>query len=147
MDRATALIATLAVGALVAVQPPANALLARTVSDLGAALVSLALSTLIIGTLLVVFGDPSALRGLSEFRPEYALGAIAGAAIVAVSLVTVRNLGVGGVTAALVCTQLVASVVVDRFGWLGVEQIALGWQRLAGVGLLVAGTLLVVQAD
>ena len=146
MDRAAALVATLAVGALVALQPPANALLARLVSDLGAAFVSLAISTAIIGVLLVVVGDPSELRGLSGFRPEHAIGAIGGAAIVLVGLVAVRELGVAGVTAALVCTQLAASVVADRFGWLGVDVVPIGLDRIAGVALLIAGTWLVVRA-
>ena len=145
MDRAAALIVTLAVGALIALQPPANALLARLVTDLGAAFVSLALSTLIVAVLLVTFGDPSALGGLESFRPKHALGALGGAAIVLVSLITVRELGVGGVTAALVCTQLIASVLVDRLGWLGVDVVALSGERLAGVALLIAGTALVVR--
>jgi bacterial/archaeal transporter family-2 protein len=145
MDRIGALVVTLAVGALIALQPPANALLARTVSDLGAAFVSLVISTLIVGVLLLVFGDPASLRGLSEFRPEYALGALGGAAVVLVSLITVRELGVGGVTAALVATQLIASVIVDRLGWLGVDVVSFGWQRGAGVSLLMLGTWLIVR--
>src|SRR3954471_19900327 len=108
MDRLAALVATLAVGALVAFQPPANALLARHVADIGAAFTSLVISTVITGVLLLAVGDVGHLRGLEHFRPEYALGGIAGAAIVLVSLITVRQLGAGGVVAALVATQLIA---------------------------------------
>lgn len=142
MDRATALVITLLVGALVAFQPPANALLARIVGDLGAAFVSLAFSTVIVGVLLVTVGDPDQLRGLSGFKAEHLIGGIAGAAIVVVSLVTVRSLGAGGVTAALVASQLIVSAILDRLGVLGLDKTGLGWQGWIAVVLLLAGTLL-----
>jgi bacterial/archaeal transporter family-2 protein len=142
MDRAVALILTLLVGGLIAFQPPANALLARITGDLGAAFVSLTLSTLIVGVVLVVAGDVGALRGVSGFRPEHLLGAIGGAAVVAVSLVTVRSLGAGGVTAALVAMQLIVSAIIDRFGLLGLDPSPLGWRGWLAAVLLLAGTLL-----
>jgi len=142
VDRAAAVIVTLLVGGLIALQPPANALLARIVSDLGAAFASLVLATVIVGVLLVAFGDPGQLSGLSGFRPVHLLGGVAGAAVVFVSLVTVRSLGAGGVAAALVAMQLIVSAVIDRFGWLGLERSPLGWQGSAAMLLLLAGTLL-----
>jgi transporter family-2 protein len=145
MDRLTALIWTLVVGGMVALQPPANSSLAAHVGDLGAALVSLLISTVLVTLALVALGDPGRLSGISGMRPEHALGGIAGAAIVAVSLVTVRPLGVGGVTAALVCAQLAVSILVDRLGLLGVHQIPVTLPRLAGVALVIAGTLLITR--
>src|SRR3954451_16491722 len=119
MDRLGALAATHAVGAPVAFQPPEEELLGRHVGQSGAGLTSLVLSTVITGVLLLAVGDVGHLRGLEHFRPEYALGGIAGAAIVLVSLITVRQLGAGGVVAALVATQLIASALLDRAGVLG----------------------------
>jgi bacterial/archaeal transporter family-2 protein len=145
MSRALALVATLLTGGLVAAQPPANELLSRHVSVLGAAFVSLVLSTVIVGALLVVAGDPSALTGLSNFRAVHVLGGLAGAAIVTVSVVAVRHLGASGVTAALVATQLSVSVVLDRLGLLGLEGHALSLPRVAGIGFLFLGTYLVVS--
>jgi transporter family-2 protein len=144
MSRAVAVLVTLVVGGLVAAQPPANELLARHVSALGAAFVSLVISTSIVGVLLVVAGDPGALSGLSELRPKHVLGGIAGAAIVTVSLLTVRELGASGVTAALVTTQLSVSVILDRLGLLGLEGHAIDLRRLIGIGFLFLGTYLVV---
>ena len=144
VDRTTALIVTLFTGALVAAQPPVNALLARHVTDLGAAFVSLAFSTLIVGTLLIVVGDASALGELTQMRPVHAIAGIAGAAIVLVSLIAVRELGAGGVTAALVATQLSVSVLLDRLGVLGLDGHAVTARTVLGVALLFGGTYLVV---
>lgn len=136
---------TLCTGALVAAQPPVNALLARHVSDLGAAFVSLAFSTLIVGVLLIGVGDASALRELTQMRPVHAIGGIAGAAIVLVSLVAVRELGAGGVAAALITTQLSVSVLLDRLGILGLGGHPVTARTMLGVALLFGGTYLVVS--
>ena len=145
MSRAVAFICTLAVGGLVALQPPANAALSEHVGDLGATLVSLAISILIIGVLLLAFGHPARLAGLSAFTPEYAVGGIAGAAVVSVSLIAVRPLGAGGVVALLVVAQLVVSIVADRLGWFGLHRVGITPGRLIGVGLVIAGTLLITR--
>jgi transporter family-2 protein len=73
------------------------------------------------------------------------LGGIAGAGIVAISLVAVRPLGAGGVTAALVAGQLIVSVVIDRLGLLGLHQVQIGWERVLGVVLVIVGALLVTR--
>jgi uncharacterized membrane protein YdcZ (DUF606 family) len=91
-----------------------------------------------------VFGDPSQLRGLSQFRPVHVLGGIAGATIVVVSLIAVRSLGAGGVTAALVAMQLSVSALLDRLGLLGLEKTPLGVQGWVAVVLLLSGTVLMV---
>ncbi|MEA2459358.1 MAG: bacterial/archaeal transporter family-2 protein [Thermoleophilaceae bacterium] len=144
MSRAVAILATLVVGGLVAAQPPANQLLARHVNTLGAAFVSLATSVLIVGVLLVVAGDPGALTRIGQLRPVYLIGGVAGAAVVTVSLLAVKSLGAGGVTATLVATQLTVSVVLDRLGVLGLEGHPISVRRLAGMAFLFLGTLLVV---
>ena len=60
-------------------------------------------------------------------------------------LVSVRELGAGGVTAATIAGQLTASVIADRLGILGLDERPLSLQRLAGVALLALGTFLVVR--
>jgi bacterial/archaeal transporter family-2 protein len=145
MSRTVAILCTLAAGVLAAIQPPANASLARHVGDLGAAFVSLVFSAAIIGGLMLAFGDGGRLSGITTVRPEHALGGIAGATIVAVSLVAVRVVGAGAVVALLVAAQVIVSVIADRLGWFGLHHIALGTGRIAGVALMIAGTLLVTR--
>jgi transporter family-2 protein len=73
------------------------------------------------------------------------LGGVGGAAIVTVTLITVRELGAGGATAAVIAGQLALSVVLDRAGVLGLEERAITWDKLLGIALLFAGTVLVVR--
>jgi bacterial/archaeal transporter family-2 protein len=145
VDKGVALVLTLLVGALIAFQPPANALLARHVGDLGAAFSSLVISTLIVGVLLIAAGEVSQLGGLTGLRPEHTLGGVGGAAIVVVTIAAVRSLGAGGVAAAVVATQLIAAAMIDRSGLLGVDEAPLTPARIGGIALLIAGTLLVTS--
>jgi transporter family-2 protein len=59
--------------------------------------------------------------------------------------ITRRAIGAGAVAAATVTGQLVASVIIDRLGILGLEQTPLSASRLIGVALLLVGTYLVVR--
>ncbi len=145
MSRAVAILCTVAVGGLVALQPPANAALARHVGDLGAAFVSVSISMAVVGIVLLLAGHPGRLGGLDAFKPEYALGGVAGAAVVTVSLVTVRSLGAGGVTALLVAAQLAVSLVADRYSWFGLHHVGIGPARILGLALVVGGTVLITR--
>jgi transporter family-2 protein len=147
MERVLAVVATLVAGALVAAQPPANSELAKHVGTLGGAFISISISLALIGLLLVVTGEVGAVSRLSEFRLEYALGGVAGAAIVAISLVTVRELGAGGVVAATVCTQLIVSLILDKLGVLGLTPTPVTPTRVVGVVLLISGTILLTSGD
>lgn len=146
MSRTAAFILTLAAGGLVALQPPANAALAHRVGDFGAAVVSAAITLTVLAIVLVVAGTPSRLSALGSFRPVWLLGGLGGASIVAVSLIAVRPLGAAGVTALTVTAQLIVSVVADRLGWFGLHPVSLGIDRLAGVVLVVGGTVLLTRA-
>jgi transporter family-2 protein len=143
MDRPVALIAVLVVGGLIALQPPVNSQLARETSVLGAAFVSTAISAVVMGVLFVGSGKLSQLGSVPSVPAIYLTGGLLGAALVSVSLVAVRTLGAGGVVAATVCTQLIISAVLDRFGALGLDRVALTPWRIGGFALLLAGTLMV----
>lgn len=146
MSRALAFVCALAAGTLVGLQAPANALLAHRVSDLGAALISLAVSVCIIAALLLVLGHPGRLGGLAPFRAEYLVGGLGGAAVVGIGIVAVRPLGAGGVTAVLVAGQLLVAVLADRLGWFGLHHVGLSAGRWAGILLVIGGTVLLTRA-
>jgi len=145
VSRPVAIVCTLLAGAVVAFQPPANASLSRYVGDLGAAFVSIMIAALIIGALLVTIGHPGRLSAIGLIRPVHVLGGVGGATIVTVSLIAVRPLGAAALVALLVTAQLVVAVVIDRFGWLGLERIGFSGTRLIGIALAIVGTILVTR--
>ncbi|HEY8583728.1 MAG TPA: DMT family transporter, partial [Capillimicrobium sp.] len=132
MPRGLILLGVLGVGALLAMQPPINAQLARHVNALGAAFLSLLGSTLVVGALLLASGGVSALTKVGSVNPLYLTGGLIGAANVTVALLAVPRLGAGGVVAATVATQLVVSALLDRWGVLGLSEAGLTPARLLG---------------
>jgi transporter family-2 protein len=143
MTRFLAVLATLAVGGLIALQPPVNSELGKRTSIVGAAFISTAVSALVLLVIALFAGEVHQVRKIPHVPPIYLTGGLMGAALVSVSLVTVRTLGASGVVAATVTSQLVVSAMLDKFGVLGLDKVGLTTNRLLGMALLLAGTALV----
>ena len=145
MDRGVAVIWMALVGCLVAAQPAVNAGLAKATGSLTAAFVSFVIGAGLLGLLVAVSGHLPGVSGTFDVPWYYLRGGAIGATYVFTALVTVNSIGAGGVAAATIAGQLAASIVLDRLGVLGLEEVAITWERIAGVGLLAAGTFLVVR--
>jgi len=145
MDRGLAVILTVTVGGLIALQAPINAGLGRTTGNVAAAFVSFLVGTLLLAALVAVAGQAGGLDGAVHVEWYHLLGGVLGVAYVYTVLVTVSTIGAGAVAAATVTGQLTASVIIDRAGILGLEEQPLTPERIAGVVLLLVGTYLVVR--
>ena len=145
MDRGLAVILMAGVGGLIAVQPVVNAGLGRETGSIAAALISFAVGTLLLAGIVVVAGDAGRVGGALDVSWYYLLGGVLGAAYVFTALVVVKYIGAGGVAAATITGQLALSVVLDRIGFLGLEEAPITWERVLGVALLLAGTYLIVR--
>ncbi|MFI5025783.1 MAG: DMT family transporter [Solirubrobacterales bacterium] len=145
MDRGLAVILTAAAGGLIAMQAPINAGLGRATGNLSAALVSFLVGTAALATIVVLSGKAGGLSSTFDVSWYYLLGGLLGAVYVATALIAVSSIGAGGVAAATVTAQLMASVAIDRLGLLGLDEVPLSPERVLGVVLLLAGTVLVVR--
>jgi bacterial/archaeal transporter family-2 protein len=146
VSRGLAVALGVGAGCLVGMQAPINSRLGKSVGSVEAATVSFLVGTVaLVLILLIVRGGVGGLGRIGG-APWWALvGGLLGAVYVSVALVAVRTLGASGLTAVVICGQLVISVVIDRFGLLGVARQAVGVQRIAGLVLLGAGVVLVVR--
>jgi transporter family-2 protein len=55
------------------------------------------------------------------------------------------RIGIVATTAFLIAAQFGLASAIDRYGWFGVERVALTWPRVLGVGLLVVGAALTLR--
>ena len=145
MDRGLAVLIMAVVGGCIALQAPINAGLGRNTGTFAAATISFAVGTVLLFSIVVVTGKAGGLGHVAHVNWYLLLGGALGAAYVFSALVLVSHIGAGAVAAATVTGQLTTSVILDRIGFLGLEQTSLSASRLAGVGLLLAGTYLVVR--
>lgn len=70
------------------------------------------------------------------------IGGILGAAWVLIAVIAVPKVGAALTIAAVVFGQLLGSLLLDSFGWLGVPRIPLNPWRIAGATLLFTGVLM-----
>jgi transporter family-2 protein len=146
MDHGLALAVMTLAGAVIALQPPLNARLAERTGGLPAATVSFLVGSALLLGLVLLTGRADGLRGVVDVSVVYLLGGVIGAGYVLASLLVVRIVGAGGLSAALICGQLGAAVLlVDRLGVLGLDPTPVTAQRLLGVALLIAGTTAIVS--
>jgi len=145
MDRGLAVVLTAAAGGLIAAQAPINAGLGKATGSMAAALVSFSIGTVALATIVVLSGKAGGLSSTFDVSWYYLLGGFLGAIYVTNALIAVSAVGAGGVAAATITGQLTASVAIDRFGLFGLDQVALSPERVAGVVLLLAGTVLIVR--
>jgi bacterial/archaeal transporter family-2 protein len=145
MDRGLAVVLTAIAGGLIAAQAPINAGLGKTTGSMAAALVSFSVGTAALATVVVLSGKAGGLSSTFDVSWYYLLGGFLGAIYVLNALVAVSAIGAGGVAAATVFGQLTAAVAIDRLGLFGLEQTALSPERVLGVALLLAGTILIVR--
>jgi bacterial/archaeal transporter family-2 protein len=137
--------ATVVVGSLIALQAPINSGLGKVTGTTPAAAISFIVGTLLLIGIVLVGGEIGSLAKATDVKWYYLIGGVLGAAYVTTVLLTVRTLGAGGVTAATVAGQLTMSVVIDRLGFLGLEETPITLTRVIGVLLLFAGTVLVIR--
>ena len=105
-----------------------------------------ALGALLAGVVLLVTR-----RSLSGYADAVAvpkwfwLGAVFGVIVVGAITLAGARIGATATVALLIAGQLGTAVVVDRFGWFGIEKVAVTWPRVAGVALLAAGAFLTLR--
>ncbi len=133
------------IGFLLPVQAGANAQLRGPLGDpIATALVSFLMGTLALAVLVVVLRIPVPLGTAWQRSPwHYWVGGILGAIYVAGAVVLAPRLGAATLIAAVVAGQMVASLLLDHYGWVGFTTHPISVPRLIGALLVIAGVVLV----
>jgi transporter family-2 protein len=134
-------------GLLLTVQVGLNSLLGRAVGDIRFAV----LMNFVVGLtgILVYFaatrtGLPTR-AGIAAVPAWAWFGGLLGAFYVAVATLVGPRIGAAALLALTVLGQLIASLLVDQYGWLGFASQPITLSKLAGVALLLGGVGLIVR--
>ena len=71
-------------------------------------------------------------------------GAMSALIILAITIAGPR-IGIVATTSVLIAAQFSLATVIDRYGWFGVERIAVSWPRVIGLALLAVGAALTLR--
>ena len=135
----------LAAGALQAWGPPMNGALRAALNNPWlASLVSFLPIVALLAVLALCFPRPMPTGDGIAAMPWWApLGGLVGAFAVVAGLVFVSKVGAGAFAALTIAANLAMSVVVDTYGWFGMEVRSFSLGRVAGAVLMIAGVVLI----
>jgi transporter family-2 protein len=131
-------------GAMVAIQAPTNAILAKAGgSPVLAALISFAVGTIALFLVWLASGNrpgTAAFGGL----PWYAwIGGLYGAVFVGVAAYAAPKIGVASLITIGIAGQIAMALLLDHFGALGLHREPINLGRVAGAALVIGGVILV----
>ena len=93
--------------------------------------------------LAIAMGDPIPTGVVARIPWWSWSGGMFGAVFIAFAILLVPKLGAATFIALLVAGQMLASVTLDHFGWLGLAQREIDLPRMIGVLLLIGGVVLI----
>ncbi|HNH87709.1 MAG TPA: DNA polymerase, partial [Solirubrobacterales bacterium] len=129
------------VGVQFAAQAPVTGGLGRHTGGLVAALISFLVGNVVLLAIVAVAGQLGNFSSLGEVPLWQLAGGLIGATYVALAATTISRIGAGVIAAVTVTGQLACSVVVDHFGWFGIEVHDVTGPRILGLVLLLAGAM------
>ncbi len=140
-----ALAMALVAGVAMALQGSLNSALGKIIGLLQATLVVHLTATLLVIILLLTplrDGNPGKLLSC----PWYLwLGGIIGVLITYGVVASIPRVGVALATTAIIVGQVATALLIDHFGWFGLEKMPFTWWKAAGLVLLAAGARLMLN--
>ena len=132
-------------GALVPFQAGSNATLGRALGHpLWATVASLLVSLLMVVPVLIALRVPLPMVGQAMRLPMWAwFGGIAGVIYFTAALTMTPRLGATTFIVCVIAGQMLASLLIDHFGLMGLAVKPINAGRIAGVALICVGMLLV----
>jgi transporter family-2 protein len=138
----------LAVGGLLALQAAANVQLsAATGSPFGAATIQLGIGAALLLAATAVAGAVSAFGLLGEAPGWHLVGGLASALYITSGILLFPRLGALLTVGLWITGQMLASLALDGFGWLGVAREVPGVAQVAGAAAVILAAATIVRTD
>jgi transporter family-2 protein len=136
------------VGGLLALQAGANVQLSGAVgSPIGASTLQLGIAAGLLVALAAAVGTLGAFGSLADAEPAHLWGGLGSAVYITAGILLFPRLGALVAVGLFIAGQMGASLLLDGFGWLGVEREPPDLYALAGALAVVVATWMVVRAQ
>jgi transporter family-2 protein len=138
----------LAVGGLLALQAAANVQLSgATGSPVGASTLQLGIGAVLLLAAAAVAGTIGALSQITDVEPWHLVGGLGSSIYITAGILLFPRLGAVVSVGLFIAGQMLGSLALDGFGWLGVSQESISPGALVGAAAVVAGAALIVSAQ
>ena len=113
-------------------------------NPISAAFISFAVGTVALFIYMLLTGVPLSSLTLSKDAPLIAwIGGFLGAFFVSVMVIVVPRLGVALAFSLAIGGQMLVTLLIDHFGWLGVPEKPINLSRVLGAALITTGVVLI----
>ncbi|MGQ7246876.1 DMT family transporter [Halomonas sp. V046] len=133
-------------GAVLAIQSSVNGSLGAKVGVLASAWLTFTVGA-VVTFLLKLFVEPAHAATLFSVPKWQLTGALFGVTYMLAVVFAVPRVGTAATTVAVISGQLSMSLVIDHFGWLGNERLALDSSRITALALLAAALGLIYLSN
>jgi transporter family-2 protein len=144
MEKMPFVLLALVAGMSNAFQAPINAALSKYTGIFESSCISFAVGALSLFIVSLIVGK-GAIPNLTQAPPYLWFGGILGAVLVTSMLFTVTRIGAAVTISAVITGQMVAALVIDQIGFLGVPKNPIDLYRLGGVLFLLVGTRMLMK--
>ncbi|MCM3676305.1 MULTISPECIES: DMT family transporter [Peribacillus] len=128
-------------GAFLTLQGVANSQISRDLSTWQVATITQFTGFIIAGLILIMIRKGDSLE-LKKVKPLYLSGGTFAAVIIFSNITAYKQIGVTFSVSALLLAQLSLSFVIDSKGWFGVTKQKMQLPQFIGLGLMMAGIIL-----
>lgn len=142
----TYLIVAMIAGAAMAVQGTINAVLGKIIGMWESTLMVHIIGLLTVVAVILIMGN--GFNGLGKLgqAPWYVyLGGMLNVLIIFGVVASMPKIGVGNATTGIIFAQILTAVMIDKFGFIGVEKVPFRWLDILGIGLLALGTRILLK--
>ncbi|MFT5997786.1 MAG: transporter family-2 protein [Neolewinella sp.] len=132
-------------GVMLPIQAGLNSEIGRVVkSPVYATLISFLVGTIgLVLYLLATRANWADIKGGFHLPWYYWTGGLMGAVYVVAIIILAPRFGVALTFGLTVAVQMLVSVVMDHYGWLGVPTSPINWMRVLGVTMVIGGVVLI----
>lgn len=133
-------------GSAMAIQGTMNSVLGKIIGIWESTLMVHIIGLVTVVAVIVIMGN--GFQGLGKLgqAPWYVyLGGILNVLIIFGVVKAMPKIGVGNATTGIIFAQILTAVLIDKFGFLGVEKIPFRWLDILGIGLLAIGTRILLK--
>ena len=144
MEKVPFVLLAIAAGMSNAFQAPINAALSKFTGVIESSCISFAVGALSLFVVAVITGKGRIL-GVIEAPPYLLLGGILGAILVTTMLYVITKVGAAVTISSVITGQMIAALVIDQIGFLGVPKNPVDLSRIGGILFLAVGIKLLMK--
>lgn len=128
-------------GACITLQGVSNARISQDIGTWQAATVT-QLTGFIMALVILLFVRDGKRQGFKQVKPLYLIGGAFAALVIFSEVSAIQMMGVTFTISALLIAQLGLTFLIDSRGWFGVPKLKLRLPHFIGIGMMVAGVII-----